>query len=127
MQTTTFTTIIHSSCRSRDLRRVFVSFPYVAPPGVAWDAPHGGRHFEMTSYCGGAVELYLRNAEGIYMYQGSVRDYAPGAELAQAFRAAWYAEQPSKAARDAFEKSATTYSSELFPTNHPAPRSHGHQ
>ena len=91
------------------MRTVYVTFPNVAPPGAAWAPGHGGRHFELTSYKGGPVEVYVRNAEGIYMHQGTVRYYAPGAELAQAFRAVWYAEQPSKAAREAFEASAANY------------------
>jgi len=93
-----FTTTVTASSRSNNLRRVFVSFPLVA---------EGGYHFEMTSFRGGPVELYRRDSDGIYIYQGSVRAYAPGDELRDAFRAAWYAEQPSKAARDAFEKSAS--------------------
>ena len=102
----THTTVVTASSRTATLRRVFVTFPHVAPPGASWTADHGGRHFELTSFKGGAVELYVRDADGIYMYQGNVRDYAPGAELCAAFRAAWYSAQPSKAARASFEASA---------------------
>ena len=105
-KTSGFTTIVTSSERGAALRRVFVTFPNVAPPGVEWGTPHEGRKFELTSYRGGPVELYVFNKEGIAMYQGSVRKYAPGEELRQAFREVWYAEQPSKAAREAFEASA---------------------
>lgn len=104
---TTFTTVVTSSHRGAGLRQVFVTFPHVAPPGVEWTASHGGRRFELTSHRGGPVELYVFNQEGIPMYQGTVRQYAPGLELRQAFRSAWYSAQPSKAARAAFEASAS--------------------
>lgn len=104
---TTFTTVVTDSFRSAKLRRVFVTFPHVAPPGVDWRENHGGRRFELTSFQGGPVELYVFNeTTGLPMYYGTVRQYAPGKELRQAFRAAWYSAQPSKAARAAFEASA---------------------
>lgn len=106
MTTTTFTTVITDSSRTATLRRVFVTFPNVAPPGADWREGHGGRHFELTSFKGGAVEVYVRNSDGIYMYQGNVRDYAPGAELQAAFKAVWVKAQPSKAALASFEASA---------------------
>lgn len=102
-----FTTVVTGSVRKPEIRTVYVTFPNVAPPGVSFEAKHEGRKFEMTSYRGGPVELYVLNQEGIYMYQGNVRNYAPGEELREAFRKAWYAEQPSKAAREAFEASAS--------------------
>ncbi|GAC1475611.1 MAG: hypothetical protein PVSMB8_00370 [Vulcanimicrobiaceae bacterium] len=107
MKSNGFTMTITASDRSRNLRRVFVTMPHVAPPGVEWFSDHRGRHFEMTSFRGGPVELYVRNADGIYMYQGTVRHYAPGDELRNAFRNAWLHEQPSAAARESFELSAT--------------------
>jgi len=106
MSTTTFTTIVTDSCRTATLRRVFVTFPHVAPPGADWSADHGGRHFELTSFKGGPVEVYVQNKDGIMMYQGTVRDYAPGLELRAALRAAWTSAQPSKAAKASFEASA---------------------
>jgi hypothetical protein len=104
--TTTFTTVVTDSCRTATLRRVFVTFPHVAPPGVDWSSNHGGRHFELTSFMGGPVEVYVRGKDGIYMYQGSVRDYAPGLELRNTFKAVWLKAQPSKAALASFEASA---------------------
>lgn len=101
-----FATVVTGSFRSAKLRQVFVTFTHVAPPGVEWTANHGGRKFELTSHQGGPVEVYVFGQDGIPMYQGTVRRYAPGLELRQALREAWYQEQPSKAARDAFEASA---------------------
>lgn len=103
----TFTTVVTASHRGATLRSVNVTFPNVAPPGVAWEARHEGRKFEMVSYKGGRVELYVCNAEGLPMHYGTVRQYAPGEGLRQAFREAWYKEQPSAAARAAFEASAS--------------------
>lgn len=101
-----FTVVITSSERGANLRRVFLTMPHVAPPGADWASDHGGRKFEMTSFRGGPVELYVQNRDGLMMYQGTVRSYAPGDNLRDAFRKAWYAEQPSQAARAAFEASA---------------------
>ncbi len=106
MSKTGFATVVTSSVRGAKLRQVFVTFTNVAPPGVDWNAKHEGRKFEMTSYRGGPVELYVLNKDGLPMYQGTVRKYAPGEDLRQAFREAWYEAQPSKAAREAFEASA---------------------
>ncbi len=106
MSTTTFTTVVTDSCRTATLRRVFVTFPHVAPPGVDWTTKHEGRRFELTSFKGGPVEVYVQGTDGIYMYQGSVRDYAPGLELRNALRAAWVSAQPSAAALKSFELSA---------------------
>lgn len=106
MSTTTFTTIVTDSCRTATLRRVFVTFPHVAPPGADWTSDHGGRHFELTSFKGGPVEVYVQSRDGLMMYQGSVRDYAPGMELRNALKAAWLKAQPSKAALVSFEASA---------------------
>ena len=104
--TTAFTTVVTSSSRNATLRSVFFVLPHVAPPGVDWTPGHGGRHFDLTSFKGGPVEVYVRNAEGIYMFQGSVRDYAPGADLQAIFKAVWTKEQPSAAALKSFEDSA---------------------
>jgi hypothetical protein len=99
--------MVTDSCRTPTLRRVFVTFPHVAPPGVEWNANHEGRRFELTSFKGGAVEVYVQNPNtGLWMYQGSVRDYAPGKELRDALRAAWVSVQPSKAALKSFNDSA---------------------
>ena len=106
MKTSTFTTVVTDSCRTETLRRVFVTFPHVAPMGADWSSDHGGRKFELTSFKGGAVEVYVESKDGIMMYQGSVRDYAPGLELRAALRAAWVSAQPSKAALKSFEMSA---------------------
>jgi len=73
---TTFTTVVTDSCRTATLRRVFVTFPHVAPPGVDWFSDHGGRHFELTSFKGGPVEVYVQHTDGLFIYQGSVRDLA---------------------------------------------------
>lgn len=106
-QETTFTTVVTTAQRGAKLRRVLMTMPHVAPPGAEWTADHGGRHFEMCSFEGGPVELYMLYPNlGLYMHEGTVRRYAPGEGLRQAFRTAWYAAQPSKAARDAFEASA---------------------
>lgn len=102
-----FTMVVTDSCRTKTLRRVFFTMPNVAPPGVDWTAQHEGRKFELTSFKGGAVEVYVQNPkDGLWMYQGTVRSYAPGLELRAAFRAAWVSEQPSAAARESFEASA---------------------
>lgn len=101
-----FETNVTSSDRGGNLRRVFFTFVNVAPPGAEWTTEHGGRKFELTSFKGGPVEVYVFNREGIPMYQGTVRRYAPGQKLRQAMREIWYQEQPSKAAREAFEASA---------------------
>jgi hypothetical protein len=93
-----FTTKVTSSVRNETLRTVYVTFPFAGPNGTAYE-------FEMTSFKGGTVELYRKSSDGIYMYQGTVRAYAGGAELREAFRKAWYSAQPSKAARAAFEQS----------------------
>jgi hypothetical protein len=101
-----FETEITRSDRGGNLRRVFFTFVNVAPPGADWVTDHGGRKFELTSFKGGPVEVYVFNREGLPIYQGTVRRYAPGQELRQAFREIWNQEQTSKAARDAFEASA---------------------
>lgn len=102
---TVITTVVTSSSRTATLRRVFFTMPNVAPRGADWASNHGGRHFEMTSFKGGAVGVYLVEA-GLATYMGTVRDYAPGGgSLVSALRAAWYSAQPSKAARASFESS----------------------
>ncbi len=78
-------------------RRVFFHLPFVC-------GDVGGLHYELTSYKGGAVEVYVRNSDGIYMWRGSIAQHMPGG--CETFRAVWYAAQPSKAARTAFEASA---------------------
>ncbi len=107
MKTQTFTTVVTDSSRTATLRRVFVTFPHVAPRGVDWTANHGGRHFEMTSFKGGAVELYVVEA-GLASYVGTIANYAKGESLIAAFRKAWISAQPSKAARASFEASASS-------------------
>ncbi len=102
-----FTMVVTRSVRAPNLRSVFVTFPHVAPPGVDWNSDHGGRNFELTAFKGGAVEVYVFNTDGLPMYQGSVRSYAPGKELRDALLAAWVSEQPSQAARRSFELSAS--------------------
>jgi len=101
-----FEMVVTESFRKETIRSVRFTMPNVAPPGADWTADHGGRHFELTSFKGGPVELYVRNKDGIYMHQGTVRQYAPGESLRAAFRAAWVSEQPSAAARQSFETSA---------------------
>ena len=92
---------VTGSVRNHILRTVYVTFPLCGPNGTDYE-------FEMTSFKGGCVELYRKNLEGIYMYQGTVRAYAGGEELREEFRKAWYSAQSSKAARAAFEASCTT-------------------
>lgn len=109
MSTTTFTTVVTSSSRNATIRTVKFTMPHVCPPGVDW-APglnHGGRKFELTSFKGGAVEVYVEDpTTGIYMYQGNVRSYAPGESLRTCFKDVWVKEQPSAAALKSFEMSA---------------------
>lgn len=103
---TALTVIVTDSFRSAHLRRVFFTMPNVAPRGADWASNHGGRHFELTSFKGGAVEVYLVEA-GLATHMGTVAQYAPGGGcLLAALRSAWYSAQPSKAAREAFEASA---------------------
>jgi hypothetical protein len=81
------TTVVTEATRTKTLRRVFFTMPFVAPPGVEWTAPHNGRRFELTSFKGGPVEVYCFNeTTGLPMYQGTVRRYAPGLELRAANR-----------------------------------------
>ncbi len=101
------TTVITESFRKPTIRTVRFTMPNVAPLGVDWTANHGGRNFELVSFKGGPVEVYVQGTDGLMMYQGTVVDYAPGGgELLAALRRVWYAEQPSAAARASFEASA---------------------
>lgn len=93
-----FTTKVTGSTRNETLRTVYVTFPFAGPNGTAYD-------FEMTSFKGGCVELYRKQADGLMRFEGTVRTYAGGEELREAFRKAWYSAQPSKVARAAFELS----------------------
>jgi len=97
---TNYTTEVTESIRKPQIRTVYVTFPHVGENGTPY-------HFEMTSFQGGPVEVYWKSSEGIYMYQGSVKDYAPGStDLQEAFRKVWLQEQPSKEALASFEVSA---------------------
>jgi len=91
--------------RGSNLRRVFVTFPNVAPPGADFSSRGEGRKMELTSFRGGAVEVYVESSTGIMMYQGTVRDYFPTESGQKILRAVWYAEQKSAAARASFEAS----------------------
>jgi hypothetical protein len=102
---TNITTVVTDTFRSARLRRVLFTMPHVAPPGADCSSPHGGRKFELASFQGNPVEVYVLNTDGLPMYQGTVRRYAPGESLRETLRAVWNAAQPSKAARDAFEAS----------------------
>jgi hypothetical protein len=99
-------TKITGSHRSATLRTVYVTLVNVAPPGQPWTPGHGGRQIELTSFQGGPVEVYERTSDGLYRSRGSLKDYLPsGGSTLEALRAAWLSEQPSRAARTAFETS----------------------
>jgi hypothetical protein len=89
---------VTDSVRNKVIRQVFVTFPGVGPKGTDYE-------FEMTSYKGGCVELYRKQADGLMRYEGTIRAYAGSEELRAEFRKAWYSAQPSKAARESFEAS----------------------
>jgi hypothetical protein len=88
----------------KTLRRVFVTLPNVG-------TQEGGLQMELTSFDGQAVEVYTLS-EGIMMYRGTVRSYFPCPQGQAWLRAAWLHEQPSKAARKAFEASCLSRSEE---------------
>jgi len=80
--------------RRPDLRTVYIVLPYV----------DGGRTYELTSFRGGEVELYVVTPTDPPRYVGSPRRYFPGEtnSVRDMLRTAWLREQPSAAARVAF-------------------------